>query len=147
MKIAVWNIQRGLPSKIQAIEHLADSSKINIIALTEADSDEDSNVSLCGYDCFRSPENPARVVVYCLKDLKVKDMEFCGDIPAVVINSAQCSFGFVYGEFTANAYTELRHIVTDKMRCAKLIDFMNWVNLKAKKNCIISGDYNIHWEA
>ena len=138
MRFAAWNIQRGLISKMEAIQHLADIEKLDMFALTEVDFEHDYKLPLEDeFDCFRSPENPSRLVVYCRKSLKMKELIYQGDLPAVVLESSQCSFGFVYSEFTAHAYTNLRINVTDKQRCSKLLDFFNWFVCKAKRNCFI----------
>ena len=93
------------------------------------------------YDCFRSDGNPSRVVVFCKKSLKITNIDYTGELPAVILESSQCSFGFVYGEFTALPYSGLSHPMMDKQRCTRLLDFLDLVHLKAKKNCFIAGDF------
>ena len=148
MRFAAWNIQRGLFSKIDGIQHMADLHKLDFFALSEVDLASDFETPLKNeFDCFRSAENPTRVIVYCRNTLKMKQVDYHGEMPAVVIESAQCTFAFVYGEFTAQPYSGLSISLTDKQRCTRIMVFLDWFNSIAKKNCFVAGDCNIHWES
>ena len=86
------------------------------------------------------------LVVYANSSLVLKAKSYLGDLPAVVIETNQSTFGFLYSEFTTNAYSKDSATLSDKQRRLKIIDCLDWTNEFAKQNCIISGDMNFHSE-
>ena len=102
--------------------------------------------TLEGFESYSSSESPSRLVVYAKSNLVLKAKSYPGDLPAVVIETNQSTFGFLYSEFTTNAYSKDSATLSDKQRRLKIIDCLDWTNEFAKQNCIISGDMNFHSE-
>ena len=145
MKLASWNIQiqsGGLLQKFDAIEHLVSTYGLDIIALSECDYPADMPLPVMdGYDTYRSLEVPTRLIVYVKPRLVVNVCNYTCELPALVVETSQGTYGFLYSPYTNNAYTKDRVLVSDKQRRLKLIDFEI-----AKSNCFICGDTNVHWE-
>ena len=103
--------------------------------------------ALEGFQSYTSSESPSRLVVYAKSGLVLKAKSYPGDPPAVVIETNQSTFGFLYSELTTNAYSKDSATLSDKQRRLKIIDFLDWTNEFATQNYMISGDMNVHWES
>ena len=125
MKFGSWNIQRGLLQKFDAIQHSASFYKLDIFSLSEVELTSDSLPPVIpGFDYFLSNESPCRIIAYAKHSFCAKQIEVPVEIPAIVLETANCTFGFIYSQFTDKAYTHLNKNLTDKERCCRLIDFL-----------------------
>ena len=106
MRIGSWNIhiQSGnLLSKFDAMEHLISKIELVIFALSESDYPNNMPLpTLEGFDAYSSSESPSRLVVYAKSSLVLKAKSYPSDLPAVVIETNQSTFSFMYSEFTTN---------------------------------------------
>ena len=149
MRLLYLNIHSqtgGLLSKIDEIEHFALSLKVDILAIAEAELPDNSPVPVIeNFIASNSSERPSRLVVYVRSDLPVTIQAYSDGLPALMINTAQSSFAFIYSQFTDKAYTWDKCKLTDKDRRIRVMNFLDHFNFQAKSNSYIIGDFNINW--
>ena len=90
-------------------------------------------------------EKPSRLVSYTRWSISANVSTYEDGIPGLAIHTAQSSFGFLYSQFTDNAYNQNSNRLSDKERRLRVIDFLDWFNGSAKLNSYILGDTNIDW--
>ena len=145
MKICCVNIQRGLNKKIDSIELLLAEQKIDAIGLLETDlGPHDVPPFIKGFEC--TPDNSKRICLYVRDNFEYSCIPYDGNLPAIVISTKRFVVGFIYSQFTKQAYTSLRCRTTDKERTTNITDFLEWIEKSAEgRNILICGDYNIDW--
>ena len=72
-------------------------------------------------------------------------LEHDGDLPAVVINTAQMTLAFIYSGFKHNPYQKDSRRLSEKERSGRLQDFLDWFSGRCMYNSMILGDYNVDW--
>ena len=118
MRIGSWNIHLPsgkLLSKLDAIEHLVSRFELDIVALSEIDYPNNMPMhTLEGFVSYTSSESSSRLLVCEKSSLVQKAKSYPGDLPAVVIETNQSTFAFLYSEFTTNAYSKDSATLSDK---------------------------------
>ena len=56
---------------------------------------------------FKSAEATSRLLIYERSDIHLEIKSYEDDLPAIIVTTAQTSFGFLYGQFTESNYANL----------------------------------------
>ena len=148
MKVGYINIGRKLIKKIAIIEQLLISKGLDILGIAEVDLDAfTSPPSIEGFTSIvkRNSDGLARICLYIRSNLPFDVQTVDGNFPGICIQLAQCTISVLYNEFTEDAYSTEKKRISEKERCNRLIDYMDQVAFRAKRNMCIIGDTNIDW--
>jgi len=148
MKVAAYNIRRGIDKKIDIIEGFCFEDSISILGLSEADLlEHELPPPIQNYVAIKSQGPISRVAVYVHENFDFKVIPYDGKLPAVVLQTAQLSIAYIYSGFTENPYQSDSHRLTEKERSNHLQDFFDWFSTRCTKNSLILGDCNVDWSA
>ena len=63
------------------------------------------------FDSYRLVEVPTRLVVYVKPHIVENVFTYTSELPALIVETIQGTYGFMYSPFTTNAYTKDRALV------------------------------------
>ena len=146
MKIAAFNIRRGLDKKIDSIEGICIEDNISILGLSESDLlENEAPPPIPNYVAIKSQGSISRVAAYVHNSIDFNVIPYDGKLPAVVLKTAQLTIALIYAGFTDNPYQHDSHRLSEKERSNRLQDFFDWFAAHCSKNALILGDCNVDW--
>ena len=142
MKIAFYNIGRGLVKKLEALEVFVKEEGIDIIGLCETDLGRDDPVPVWqGYVSFCERDvDKVRIIVYVREGLPANQHTKVSAMPAVLLRVGQLTISMVYNEFTSQ-----RRRLTDVERRERLREVLREQDNGATQTALVMGDWNVEW--
>ena len=102
------------------------------------------------FECLvnRGTSGWKRICVYIRKNIPFKTIYYSeSSLPCIVIQTCDTTFGWVYSEFTKEAYTTNKERLTENIRVNILLDFLRWFGHIGGKKAVLLGDMNVDWSA
>lgn len=142
MKIASYNIGRGLVRKLEALEAFVHEERIDIVGVSETDLTNDDFIpQVEGFTAFPDRSlDLIRLIVYVRTGLPAEQKIKRTKMPAVFLQVGQISVSFVYNDFTS-----VGHRLSEPERRVRLQEVLVEHAGHAGSQSLLIGDMNIDW--